>query len=273
MKFDVNPVETIPAFEGEDIEGFGNAAPPGAPAYSGEVMGLGSAPRVVRLRHVVPAEEFLAIRRLAKHFQGPSNEEGEGRHFEMPYTIYGSDKSFRKYADSDSSVEGDLELARNYVKRIDELVLGPGLENAMGGTLRVRRYVQKQGHPEHVDTYQSSLGTLFVTVMLTLRSSMAGGGTIFDMKGPGRHTVYPHTGEVTMWWSCKADGKADKSSMHVGEPVRKGVKWTATYFIYHKDRHVCNNTFWQDIWSDRNRSWQPLADFGEFGARAKANEL
>jgi hypothetical protein len=236
--FKENPQEVIPLIEGEiDPDTYG-----GSEANAPQVIVRSSTPRVATLRNWLSKEEFQAIRRMGTQYKGESEEDFTGRHFEMPY---GVDRSVGAFRGISQTNQADLQIIRQLVAKFDKIFLTKGRRNVMGGTLRMRRYNVGQGHPPHVDTYNIEEGQLVISVMITLRAPLEGGATRFGQKGKDALDVYPESGDVTAWWSCDSSGESDEYSEHGGQNIIKGVKWTATYFLYTDEvQSVCNLPYW-----------------------------
>ena len=45
-------------------------------------------------------------------------------------------------------------------------------------------------------------------------------------------THCPIGGDLGIWWSCKHSGERDMNSTHGGVPLKAGIKWIATRFLY-----------------------------------------
>jgi hypothetical protein len=251
LEFDENPLEDLPAVDGEsDFLGHGVTAVD--QSVKAEVEVYSAAPRVVGLRGFVTSDEFDSIRRLARNWRGQSGEDTTGRHFEMAYEteldISTGKSNFRRPAEGEPTRQKDLNRVQGFVRKMDALILGPGRRNMMGGSLRIRRYVEGQGHPPHVDTYQASDATLLMSAMLTMRAPVEGGATEFPKAPKGTLKLNWDLGELSVWWSCDSKGASDAKAEHLGGKVTKGVKWTATYFIYHNDpASVCNLKHWKNV--------------------------
>jgi len=124
-------------------------------------------------------------------------------------------------------------------KERDESFKGDG-----GETLRVRRYLPdgvayKGGdyHPPHTDWYElPGMGkgdALLITLMIYMTTPEEGGQTRFADANKGKGFDFqPRRGDLAIWWSCSKDGKQDMKSMHSAVPVKKGIKWNATRFLY-----------------------------------------
>jgi len=133
-----------------------------------------------------------------------------------------------------------------------------------GETLRVRRYLGdgvgfKGGdyHPPHTDWYERpGMGkddALLITLMIYMTTPEEGGQTNFpdahlgkEAPGPKGYNFQPKRGDLAIWWSCTKDGKQDMKSMHQAIPVRKGIKWNATRFIYDKTQK-CSTEYAKSI--------------------------
>lgn len=138
-------------------------------------------------------------------------------------------------------------------KERDDKFAGDGAE-----TLRVRRYLPdgvgfKGGdyHPPHTDWYERpGMGkddALLVTLMIYLTSPEEGGQTHFDSANSGKgYNFQPVRGDLAVWWSCTKEGKQDLKSSHEAIPVKKGIKWNATRFLYDNVK-VCSSEAAKEI--------------------------
>jgi len=248
--------------EGEDLLSHGVAAQPSDVA---EVEVYSAAPRVAGLRRFVTVDELDAVKRLGRSWRGQSSEDSTGRHFEMAYESeidgYSGRSNFRRAGEGEPSRRSDLRRVQGLVSRLDALILGPELRNMMGGSLRVRRYVEGQGHPPHVDSYNNDESILLVTAMLIMRPAVRGGATRFTKAGKNKNGIDINwdLGEIAVWWSCDPKGRDDETAEHLGASVKKGYKWTATYFLYHNDpKAVCGNSLWRNVFGKGNGFKGPL---------------
>jgi len=132
-----------------------------------------------------------------------------------------------------------------------------GFPNEGQGYFRLRRYEQGDYHPLHTDTYSFNDNTLIATLILYLTTPEEGGETVFPRAFENRFNltedeliafpdmdlakpVDPKTvlsvpakaGTLVIWMSCTPSGEDDMLSLHAGRPLVKGIKWTATNFIY-----------------------------------------
>jgi len=125
------------------------------------------------------------------------------------------------------------------------------------GFFRMRRYERNEFHPLHTDTYSFHDSTLIATMLIYLTTPESGGETFFpkaflnrstasplelsqfpdiDLSKPLDSTrnliVRPVAGNLVIWMSCTPDGQDDPLSLHGSMPLQRGVKWTATNFVY-----------------------------------------
>jgi prolyl 4-hydroxylase len=107
-----------------------------------------------------------------------------------------------------------------------------GVANALGETLRFRRYQRGESHPPHEDAYWIDGNVLAVTAMLYLTDTRRGGETYFPNAEPAPVGVEPRKGRLAIWYNVAADGCVDKLSAHEGRPVKAGTKATITNFVY-----------------------------------------
>lgn len=110
-----------------------------------------------------------------------------------------------------------------------------GFPDALGGTLRYRRYSTGEGHPPHLDTYTVGGRTLVATAMLVLQAPEAGGATRFPRASPNPVEVRARTGRLVVWANHLPDGAPDPDSAHAGQTVERGQKVTLTLFAYAAD--------------------------------------
>ena len=171
-------------------------------------------PRVYVVPNFATEEEMDELIRIAEAWQGRDKHDSTGRSFEMPIARY--------------------DVAHRVSMRMRALV---GLGNDMGSTLRTRRYGPGDSHPEHVDWFEienahGKKSNLIATAMLNMRTTAVGGATEFIDAKPAPVDVRPVRGELVLWWSCNSTGAEDKYSMHRGNEVLAGEKYTVTQFFY-----------------------------------------
>ena len=68
--------------------------------------------------------------------------------------------------------------------------------------------------------------------MLNLVTTTKGGETEFIDASPKPVKVKPVKGQLVLWWSCTDEGKKEEYSMHQGNVVESGTKFTVTQFFY-----------------------------------------
>lgn len=107
-----------------------------------------------------------------------------------------------------------------------------GLDNALGGTLRWRRYTSGEFHPPHNDSFAADGRVLIATALLFLTDVRAGGETQFPEALPDVLRVRPRAGRLLAWFSHAPDGSEDPLALHEGLPVIDGEKTTVTEFFY-----------------------------------------
>jgi prolyl 4-hydroxylase len=110
-----------------------------------------------------------------------------------------------------------------------------GVADAIGYSLRFRRYSPGEGHPPHLDTYTFDGLTLVATALLVLQGPEAGGETRFEHADSGPLDVRAVTGRLIAWANHRPDGQPDDASWHEGLPVLAGQKVTLTLFAYAAD--------------------------------------
>lgn len=114
-----------------------------------------------------------------------------------------------------------------------------GVADALGYSLRFRRYSPGESHPPHLDTYAFDDLTLVATALLILQGPAHGGETRFEHADSGGLDVRAVTGRLIAWANHRPDGTPDEASLHEGLPVLAGQKVTLTPFAYARDaRHA-----------------------------------
>lgn len=99
-------------------------------------------------------------------------------------------------------------------------------------TFRFRRYSVGEAHPPHLDNYRMGDRFLLVTAIVYLEGAEQGGETRFDRSTPASVSIRPVRGRLAAWFSHRPDGRVEELSMHEGMAVERGIKTTATAFIY-----------------------------------------
>jgi len=182
--------------------------------------------RAPRLFYV---DEFLSEREVMhlNSLSHPSQARARGLRTKEDYTGFSYEQP----------IEGDPTLEA-IARRLEELLQ---ITNEFGGTFRIRRYAEDQYHPPHTDTYtvDGRNVTLLATMLMYLQDTEEGGATHFPRALPEPARVYPKRGALGIWFSCDEAGADDRLSLHEGEPVLKGKKWTATYFVYNNPGVYC----------------------------------
>jgi len=190
--------------------------------------------------------------------------------FEMDHIIKQSFQQMRpQMQNTETGVVHELPVNGDPIleaieERLKSVVPGVGKEreDKFSGdgaeTLRVRRYLPdgvgyKGGdyHPPHTDWYERpGMGkddALLVTLMIYMTSPEEGGQTHFESANDGKgYNFQPVRGDLAVWWSCTKDGKQDMKSMHEAIPVKKGIKWNATRFLYDNVK-VCSSEAAKEI--------------------------
>jgi len=183
--------------------------------------------------------------------------------FEMDHIIKNSFQNMRpQNQNAETGVVYELpmpgdSILENLEARMRSITPGLGALRAPefsgdgGDTLRVRRYLPDgtgfEGgdfHPPHTDWYtRPGMGTndaLLVTMMIYLSTPEEGGETNFALANGGKSlpeggqgfNFKARRGDLAIWWSCTKAGKQDHKSEHSAKPVKKGIKWNATRFLY-----------------------------------------
>lgn len=106
-----------------------------------------------------------------------------------------------------------------------------GYANAVGGTLRYRRYRPGDSHPLHGDAFRIGAADLVATAMIWLTGDVAGGETCFPAADPAV-ALCPRRGRLALWLNYRDDGAEDPAAVHLARPVRTGEKITLTEFVY-----------------------------------------
>jgi len=125
-------------------------------------------------------------------------------------------------------VEGDPML-EPLLHRISALV---GLKVTTGMTMRLRRYVEGEGHPIHGDQYEIDGAKLLATALLCVEAPSSGGETVFPDALPAPVAVIPQISRLAWWFNYLDDGQTDSSANHFARPVVAGVKTVLAIFFY-----------------------------------------
>ena len=68
--------------------------------------------------------------------------------------------------------------------------------------------------------------------MLNLKTTKRGGETEFVDAIPSPVLVKAIKGQLVLWWSCNDQGKEERYSLHQGNEIKRGEKFTVTQFFY-----------------------------------------
>ena len=106
---------------------------------------------------------------------------------------------------------------------------------------------------------------LLVTLMIYMSTPEEGGQTEFPDAFGGKtlpdggkgYRFQPKRGDLAVWWSCDKKGKQDMKSMHSAVPVKKGIKWNATRFLYDHTK-VCGSEAATSIQIPKAWRWATL---------------
>ncbi|MBI5609516.1 MAG: 2OG-Fe(II) oxygenase [Deltaproteobacteria bacterium] len=126
---------------------------------------------------------------------------------------------------------GDEPAAAALAERMAAAV-GLPLVGSVSPSLRMRRYVTGQHHPRHSDDYEIDGCRLAATALLVLQAPEQGGETLFPEGVPGPLCVRHREGRLVAWLNRTPDGETDLAAEHLALPVTRGVKATATLFLY-----------------------------------------
>lgn len=107
-----------------------------------------------------------------------------------------------------------------------------GLDNAMPGSLRLRRYEVGQGHPPHIDTYRIEDAELLATALLCVQAPELGGQTLFLDAAEGPLQVPHRAGQLVAWRNVDARGEPLAAARHSGATVEQGSKTILGLFVY-----------------------------------------
>jgi len=112
-----------------------------------------------------------------------------------------------------------------------------------GEVLFVRRYLQDglsmscsggdRFHKHQDFTDDGDGAKILVSMTMYLTSPEKGGQTRFEAANGGQgYDFQARRGDLGIWWSCKHSGERDMNSTHGGVPLKAGIKWIATRFLY-----------------------------------------
>lgn len=118
---------------------------------------------------------------------------------------------------------------------LDDDMLRPAMNSEH---LQVVRYEKGQQYQPHHDFSDEGIANQrFLTLLLYISPSQAGGGTSFPKASGGRGLrVKPPRGSGVLFYSMLPDGNGDDLSLHAGEPVRQGQKWVCNLWIWDPKR-------------------------------------
>lgn len=190
-----------------------------------------------------------------------------GMHYELPIygdpvlehierrllsIIPGLGKTERSQArlEDESSDTGEVFYVRRYLE--------DGLSSSCKGGDRFHK------HEDYID--DGSGDKLLVSMTMYLSSPEDGGQTRFEAAHGGKGYDYSAwRGDLGIWWSCTRDGRRDMKSTHWGVPLKKGIKWIATRFLY-------DSTLKCD-WPVRDKVKVPTAALHNVPQRSSADTL
>ena len=179
-----------------------------------DIVQVSDQPRVYKIANFATDEEMDELMSVARAWRGDGKHDSTGRSFEMPIDR--------------------VAVAHRVFHRMQALL---GIGNDMGSTLRTRRYGPGESHPPHVDWFQitrsdGAKSNLIATAMLNMVTTESGGATEFLDAVPRPLRVQPERGTLVVWWSCTANGVKDPYSLHQGNVIESGEKFTVTQFFY-----------------------------------------
>jgi hypothetical protein len=171
-------------------------------------------PRVYTIANFATDEEMDTLMEVGRAWEGGGKHDSTGKSFEMPIDR--------------------VAVGHRIYHRMQALL---GMGNDMGSTLRTRLYGLGESHPPHVDWFEimranGVKSNLIATAMLNMVSTAKGGATEFLDALPKALKLRPERGTLVVWWSCTAGGAKDKNSLHQGNVIKAGEKFTVTQFFY-----------------------------------------
>lgn len=89
-------------------------------------------------------------------------------------------------------------------------------------------YDSCNGSKEFCQRMNSPLGPRYITVLIYLNDSYAGGATVFPKIGK---TVNPEKGKAVLFYNVTPSGVVIDESLHGGNPVLSGEKWVANKWV------------------------------------------
>jgi hypothetical protein len=139
-----------------------------------------------------------------------------------------------EWARDRTGLHAELPLAHD--ARLADIAAGMaqvvGVDNALGTTLRLRRYAPGDGHPLHGDQYVIDGHRLVATALLYLETPEAGGETRFPNARPAPVDVAPRAGTLVWWFNYLDDGSPDTHADHQSVDVQRGHKTVLAQFFY-----------------------------------------
>ena len=182
---------------------------------SATIRQVSESPKVYVIDNFATEEEMNTLREINDQYSyNKKKHDTTGASFEM--SVHTSEVSYR------------------ISKRMSALLK---MKNHMGSTLRTRLYKSGESHPPHVDWFEiknqdGSTSNLIATAMLNMVTTIRGGDTEFLDAVPSSVKVSPQRGQLVLWWSCTKEGSKDHFSLHQGNKIERGTKFTVTQFFY-----------------------------------------
>lgn len=129
------------------------------------------------------------------------------------------------------------EIGKKIIQRVKDILQGqPGIE--VEG-LQIQRYLPTQKYNPHYDTFEGkdSSDQRSWTFMIYLNDVEEGGGTFFSKINL---RLIPKKGTGILWNNLDQKGCRDDNTLHMGEPVQKGVKYICTIWFRKDHESFCN---------------------------------
>jgi prolyl 4-hydroxylase len=190
----------------------------GAPLAVAELEQVSERPAVWRAAHLLSPDECRQIALTASDLLEPATvtDPLTGRNIVNPIRT------------SHTAIIGPTRenlVIRALNRRIAAMT---GTEVAQGEALTVLRYTAGQRFRPHLDALPQTANQRTKTVLVYLNHGFTGGATTFPYRGL---RIVPNAGDALVFDNVDKDGGVDRSALHEGEPVIRGVKWLATRWI------------------------------------------
>ncbi|MFN3387400.1 MAG: 2OG-Fe(II) oxygenase [Allosphingosinicella sp.] len=182
----------------------------------GEV--LSEAPWVTRIPGLFTADECRYLAEAAAPMFEPAMtvDERTGAHFRNP--VRTSDTAVFPWVAENPAIHA---LNRR-------LAAASGTRPEQGEPLQVLRYAPGQQYRPHIDAIPGMANQRILTALVYLNDDFDGGETHFLEAGL---TVRARRGDALVFRNVDAEGQPDKSAVHAGLPVKRGVKLLASRWI------------------------------------------